>query len=57
MIKIENTHVDNIVRAVYSARNANDNIINTKTNRFPQLDKQYYIDLAYKKFDDFGVRA
>lgn len=33
----------------------NDDITTTKTDRFPQLDKQYYIDLAKKRLEDFGV--
>ena len=35
----------------------NDDITNTKTDGFPQLDKQYYIDVAYKRLSDFGVRV
>ena len=33
----------------------NDDITNAKTDWFPQLDKQYYIDLAKKRLEDFGV--
>ena len=33
----------------------NDDITTAKTDRFPQLDKQYYIDLAKKRLEDFGV--
>ena len=33
----------------------NDDITKAKTDWFPQLDKQYYIDLAYKRLSDFGV--
>ena len=33
----------------------NDDITKAKTDRFPQLDKQYYIDLAKKRLEDFGV--
>lgn len=35
----------------------NDDITNAKTDGFPQLDKQYYIDLAKKRLNDFGVRV
>lgn len=34
----------------------NDDIGGTTTDRFPQLDRQWYIDLAYKRLEDFGVR-
>ena len=33
----------------------NDDITKAKTDWFPQLDKQYYIDLAKKRLEDFGV--
>ena len=33
----------------------NEDITNAKTDEFPQLDKQYYIDLTYKRLLDFGV--
>lgn len=33
----------------------NDDIRTAKTDGFPQLDKQYYIDLAKKRLEDFGV--
>lgn len=33
----------------------NDDITKAKTDWFPQLDKQYYVDLAKKRLEDFGV--
>lgn len=33
----------------------NDDITKAKTDWFPQLDKQYYIDLAKKRLEDFGI--
>lgn len=33
----------------------NDDITKAKTDWFPQLNKQYYIDLAKKRLEDFGV--
>jgi DNA polymerase len=33
----------------------NDDIGQAKTSRFPQLNKQWYIDLAKKRLEDFGV--
>ena len=35
----------------------NDDITKAKTDWFPQLDKQYYIDLAKKRLEDFGVEV
>jgi hypothetical protein len=35
----------------------NDDITKAKTDRFPQLDKQYYVDLAKKRLEDFGVNV
>ena len=34
----------------------NDDITKATTDRFSQLDKQYYIDFAYKRLSDFGVK-
>jgi DNA polymerase len=33
----------------------NDDIGDTPTSRFPQLDKQWYVNLAKKRLEDFGV--
>ena len=33
----------------------NDDITKAKTDGFPQLDKQYYIDVAHKRLEEFGV--
>ena len=33
----------------------NDDIGQAKTDRFPQLNKQWYIDLSKKRLEDFGV--
>ena len=33
----------------------NDDITKAKTDWFPQLDKQYYINLAKKRLEDFGI--
>ena len=33
----------------------NDDITTSKTDRFPQLDKEYYVDIAKKRLEDFGV--
>lgn len=33
----------------------NDDITNKKPDRFPQLDKQYYVELAKKRLGDFGL--
>lgn len=33
----------------------NDDIGQAETSRFPQLNKQWYIDLAKKRLEDFGV--
>lgn len=33
----------------------NDDITKETTDRFPQLNKQWYIDLANKRLEDFGV--
>ena len=33
----------------------NDDITNAETDWFQKLDKQYYIDLAKKRLEDFGV--
>lgn len=33
----------------------NGNILGQSTDGFPQLDKQWYIDLANKRLEDFGV--
>ena len=33
----------------------NDDITASKTDRFPQLDKDYYVDIAKKRLEDFGV--
>lgn len=35
----------------------NDDVGGQSTDRFPRLDKQYYIDLARKRLEDFGVRV
>ena len=35
----------------------NDDIAGKTTDGFPQLDKQYYIDLAKKRLEDFGVEC
>lgn len=33
----------------------NDDVTTSKTDRFPQLDKEYYVDIAKKRLEDFGV--
>lgn len=33
----------------------NDDITTSKTDGFPQLDKEYYVDIAKKRLEDFGV--
>lgn len=33
----------------------NDDVATSKTDRFPQLDKEYYVDIAKKRLEDFGV--
>ena len=33
----------------------NDDVTTSKTGRFPQLDKEYYVDIAKKRLEDFGV--
>ena len=35
----------------------NDDIAGKTTDGFPQLDKQYYVDLAKKRLEDFGVEC
>lgn len=35
----------------------NDDIIGKTTDGLPQLDKQYYVDLAKKRLEDFGVEC
>lgn len=34
----------------------NDDITKAKTDWFPQLDKEYYVTVAKKRLEDFGVR-
>ena len=34
----------------------NGNILGQSTSWFPQLDKQWYVDLANKRLEDFGAR-
>lgn len=35
----------------------NDDITKAKTDWFPQLDKEYYVTVAKKRLEDFGVRV
>lgn len=35
----------------------NGDVTEAKTDRFPQLDKQWYIDLANKRLQDFGIEV
>ena len=35
----------------------NDDVGGQTTDRFPRLDKQYYVDLACKRLEDFGVKV
>ena len=35
----------------------NNDIRGKKCSEYPQLDKQWYIELVYKRLEDFGIDA